>query len=107
MPAGAQLLILIRACSLHSTATSLSPCDSIHARPCRRFWFGGDTGMAPVFKEIGERLGPFDLAAIPIGACEHGVVGRLGCVWRQEGPGTVDMAAMFATACESLLSLYL
>ena len=37
----------------------------------RRFWFGGDTGMAPVFKEIGERLGPFDLAAIPIGACER------------------------------------
>ncbi len=39
-------------------------------RPCRRFWFAGDTGMAPVFKNIGERLGPFDLAAIPVGACE-------------------------------------
>lgn len=32
------------------------------------FWFAGDTGYAPVFKEIGERLGPFDLAAIPTGA---------------------------------------
>ena len=32
-------------------------------------WFAGDTGYNPVqFKEIGERLGPFDLAMIPIGA---------------------------------------
>jgi len=59
----------------------------------KRFWFGGDTGyrscprpdegrpgysleweeklklpVCPVFKEIGEKYGPFDLAAIPIGA---------------------------------------
>ncbi len=34
-----------------------------------RFWFGGDTGYNELqFKEIGERLGPFNLAAIPIGA---------------------------------------
>lgn len=49
------------------------PHPSLLALPwsiCRSFWFAGDTGMAPVFKEIGERLGPFDLAAIPIGACE-------------------------------------
>ncbi len=35
-----------------------------------RFIFVGDTGYAPFFKEIGEKLGPFDLAAIPIGAYE-------------------------------------
>jgi len=35
-----------------------------------RFFFCGDSGYTPHFKEIGERLGPFDLAAIPIGAYE-------------------------------------
>ena len=34
----------------------------------KRFFFAGDTGYYSVFKEIGTRLGPFDLAAIPIGA---------------------------------------
>jgi len=33
-----------------------------------KFWFAGDTGYNDKqFKEIGERLGPFDLAIIPIG----------------------------------------
>ena len=35
-----------------------------------RFWFAGDTGYAPFFEELGARLGPFDLAAIPVGAYE-------------------------------------
>ncbi len=34
----------------------------------KRFFFAGDTGYYPGFKEIGSRFGPFDLAAIPIGA---------------------------------------
>ncbi|XDV25144.1 hypothetical protein PO909_029112 [Leuciscus waleckii] len=36
--------------------------------PNCRFFFAGDTGYCSEFKEIGKRLGPFDLAAIPIGA---------------------------------------
>lgn len=36
--------------------------------PDHRFFFAGDTGYCPAFKEIGRRFGPFDLAAIPIGA---------------------------------------
>jgi N-acyl-phosphatidylethanolamine-hydrolysing phospholipase D len=34
----------------------------------RRMFFSGDTAYYSVFKEIGERLGPFDLAAVAIGA---------------------------------------
>lgn len=34
----------------------------------RRAFFAGDTGYYEVFKEIGERWGPFDLAAVAIGA---------------------------------------
>ena len=35
-----------------------------------RFYFAGDTGYFPGFAEIGSRLGPFGLAALPIGAYE-------------------------------------
>ncbi|MGH7415069.1 MAG: MBL fold metallo-hydrolase [Candidatus Rokuibacteriota bacterium] len=34
----------------------------------KRFYFGGDTGYYRHFKETGDRLGPFDLAALPIGS---------------------------------------
>jgi N-acyl-phosphatidylethanolamine-hydrolysing phospholipase D len=34
----------------------------------RRLFFAGDTGYFDAFREIATRLGPFDLAAIPIGA---------------------------------------
>jgi N-acyl-phosphatidylethanolamine-hydrolysing phospholipase D len=34
----------------------------------KRVFYAGDTGYYGVFKEIGDRLGPFHLAAIPIGA---------------------------------------
>ena len=37
--------------------------------PKHRYWFAGDSAYAnEAFKQIGERYGPFDLAAIPIGA---------------------------------------
>ena len=35
-----------------------------------KFFFAADTGYCPIFKQIGEKLGPFDLSAIPIGAYE-------------------------------------
>uniref|UniRef100_A0A673MIU7 N-acyl-phosphatidylethanolamine-hydrolyzing phospholipase D n=1 Tax=Sinocyclocheilus rhinocerous TaxID=307959 RepID=A0A673MIU7_9TELE len=38
--------------------------------PYCRFFFTGDTGYCSAFKEIGKRFGPFDLAAIPIGAVQ-------------------------------------
>jgi len=34
----------------------------------RRFYFAGDTAYFPGFEEIGTRLGPPDLAAVPVGA---------------------------------------
>lgn len=42
--------------------------------PDRKFYFAGDTGSFEGFAEIRERLGPFDLAAIPIGAYEPRVM---------------------------------
>lgn len=38
--------------------------------PTRRFYFGGDTGYFAGFGDIGRQLGPFGLAAVPIGAYE-------------------------------------
>lgn len=38
--------------------------------PKHRFYFAGDSGYCPAFKEVGEVYGPFDAAAIPIGAYE-------------------------------------
>jgi N-acyl-phosphatidylethanolamine-hydrolysing phospholipase D len=36
--------------------------------PTQRFYHVGDTGYSADFKEIGRRLGPIDLATVPIGA---------------------------------------
>lgn len=36
--------------------------------PTKRFYYTGDTGFCqPEFRKLGQKLGPFDLAAIPIG----------------------------------------
>jgi N-acyl-phosphatidylethanolamine-hydrolysing phospholipase D len=44
----------------------------------RRLYFAGDTGYwEPGFREVGERLGPFDVALIAIGAYEPPVIMRL------------------------------
>jgi L-ascorbate metabolism protein UlaG (beta-lactamase superfamily) len=37
----------------------------------QRIWFSGDTGAFPQASEIGERLGPFDLAMIEVGAFDR------------------------------------
>jgi L-ascorbate metabolism protein UlaG (beta-lactamase superfamily) len=42
----------------------------------RRLYFAGDTAYFDGFRAIGERLGPFDLAAIPIGAYLPAVIMR-------------------------------
>ncbi|NND00233.1 MAG: MBL fold metallo-hydrolase [Gammaproteobacteria bacterium] len=42
----------------------------------RRFYFAGDTGYFQGFAEIGEKLGPFDLAAVPIGAYQPAAMMR-------------------------------
>jgi L-ascorbate metabolism protein UlaG (beta-lactamase superfamily) len=38
------------------------------AGPAHRVYFSGDTGFGPHFREIGERLGPFDLSLLKIGS---------------------------------------
>ena len=38
--------------------------------PWHKFYFAGDTGYCHAFEQIGNRFGPFDLAAIPIGSYE-------------------------------------
>lgn len=42
---------------------------AIHA-PKARFYFCGDSGYCTAFQQIGAELGPFDLAALPIGGYE-------------------------------------
>lgn len=39
--------------------------------PRHRVWFGGDTGYFDGFKEIGEKLGPFELTIVPVGAYDR------------------------------------
>jgi N-acyl-phosphatidylethanolamine-hydrolysing phospholipase D len=46
------------------------------AGPTRRFYHAGDTGYFAGFAAIGERLGPIDLAAVPIGAYDPASIMR-------------------------------
>ncbi|MFI8415696.1 MBL fold metallo-hydrolase [Serratia sp. NPDC078593] len=43
-------------------------CGWVIHHPNLRFYFSGDSGYSERLADIGERLGPFDLAALPIGA---------------------------------------
>jgi N-acyl-phosphatidylethanolamine-hydrolysing phospholipase D len=44
--------------------------------PGRRFYFGGDAGYSADYREVGTALGPFDLAALSIGAYEPAAMMR-------------------------------
>lgn len=56
-----------------SFAVHATPAQSQSSPKTHSFYFAGDTGLPPEFplhQQIGDRLGPFDLSAIPIGAYE-------------------------------------
>lgn len=52
--------------------------------PSRRFYFGGDTGAFEGFARIGEVLGPFDLAGMPVGAYEPAAMMRFSHLTPEE-----------------------
>lgn len=67
--------------------------------PDRRFYHAGDTGYFAGFKEIGKRLGPFDLAAIPIGAYTPRAMMKSSHINPEEAVATaLDLAAQSAVA---------
>jgi N-acyl-phosphatidylethanolamine-hydrolysing phospholipase D len=51
-----------------ATGADGSPAPAPSSPP--RIWFAGDSGYCPAFREIGERLGPFDVSLVPVGAYE-------------------------------------
>ncbi|WP_162935602.1 MBL fold metallo-hydrolase [Tsuneonella amylolytica] len=53
----------------------------------RKVWFGGDTAPGPVFREIGARAGPFDLAIVGIGAYEPRSIMQASHATPEEGIG--------------------
>ena len=65
----------------------------------RRFYFSGDTGYFPGFADIGKQLGPFDLAAVPIGAYEPSAMMRSSHMNPEEAlRAAIDLRAKRAVA---------
>lgn len=65
--------------------------------PERRFYFAGDTGYFGGFAEVGDALGPFDLAAVPIGAYEPSELMRLSHMDPEEAlRAAIDLGARTA-----------
>jgi len=51
-------------------------CAWVVLAPERRFFFAGDSGWYPGFADVGRAFGPFDLAAVPIGAYQPAAMMR-------------------------------
>ena len=69
------------------------------AGPTRRFYHAGDTGYFPGFAELGKRLGPIDLAALPIGAYDPPEIMRFVHLNAEEAvQAAVDLGAQRAVA---------
>lgn len=67
--------------------------------PERRFYFAGDTGYFDGFARVAAALGPFDLAAVPIGAYEPSAMMRPSHMNPEEAVrAAVDLEARRAVA---------
>jgi N-acyl-phosphatidylethanolamine-hydrolysing phospholipase D len=67
--------------------------------PERRFFFAGDTGYFDGFARIEEALGPFDLAAVPIGAYEPAEMMKASHMNPEEAvQAAIDLRARAAVA---------
>lgn len=67
--------------------------------PERRFFFAGDTGYFDGFQRISSALGPFDLAAVPIGAYEPSEMMKASHMNPEEAvQAAVDLGAKRAVA---------
>ncbi len=65
----------------------------------RRFFFAGDTGYFDGFARIAEALGPFDLAAVPIGAYEPIAMMKASHLNPEEAvQAAIDLKARIAVA---------